>query len=131
MDVNPTTMWIKLEKSKVAIKNGQSTMQISCQHFAEKTQKEDRQCWKGEQNGRSSASHSSSEISGSAILFTNKCIWRRNIAFFQACQLQIWQPSIANENNFGTKTTWRNMKTSHLKWKHQTLFGFVYASILI
>ena len=36
--------------------------------------------------------------SGSAILFTNKCIRRRNIAFLQACQLQIWQPSIANEN---------------------------------
>jgi hypothetical protein len=39
-----------------------------------------------------------SEISGSAILFTNKCIRHRNIAFLQSCQLQIWQLSIANEN---------------------------------
>jgi hypothetical protein len=39
-----------------------------------------------------------SEISGSAILITNKCIRHRNIAFLQACQLQIWQLSIANEN---------------------------------
>jgi hypothetical protein len=29
------------------------------------------------------------KISGSAILFTNKCIRHRNIAFLQACQLQI------------------------------------------
>jgi hypothetical protein len=47
---------------------------------------------------RSSASNSLSEISGSAILFTNKCIRRRNIAFLQACELQISQLSIANEN---------------------------------
>ena len=47
---------------------------------------------------RSSASNSQSEISGSAILFTNKCIRHRNIAFLQACQLQIWRLSIANEN---------------------------------
>jgi hypothetical protein len=47
---------------------------------------------------RSSASNSQSEISGSAILFTNKCNRHRNIAFLQACQLQIWRLSIANEN---------------------------------
>jgi hypothetical protein len=28
----------------------------------------------------------------------NKCIRRRNISFLQACQLQIWRLSIANEN---------------------------------
>jgi hypothetical protein len=33
-----------------------------------------------------------------AILFTNKCIRRRNITFLKACQLQIWQLSIAIEN---------------------------------
>jgi hypothetical protein len=45
-----------------------------------------------------SSSISLSEISGSATLFTNKCIRRRNIAFLQACHLQIWQLSIANED---------------------------------
>ena len=49
-------------------------------------------------NNRSSASHSESEISGSAIFFTNKCIQRRNLAFLQSCQLQMWRLSIANEN---------------------------------
>ena len=32
---------------------------------------------------------------------------------------------------FSTLTTWRHMKTSSLKRKDQTSFGFVYASILI
>jgi hypothetical protein len=32
------------------------------------------------------------------IRITNKCIRRRNIAFLQACQLQIWQLLIAKEN---------------------------------
>ena len=32
---------------------------------------------------------------------------------------------------FGTLTTWRHMKTSSLKRKDQTSFGFMYASILI
>ena len=47
---------------------------------------------------RSSASGSYLEKSGSAILFTNKHIRRRNIALLQACQLQILRLSIANEN---------------------------------
>jgi len=38
-------------------------------------------------NNKSSASHSESEISRSAILFSNKCIRRRNLAFLEACQL--------------------------------------------
>ena len=47
---------------------------------------------------RSSASNALSKIYVSAILFTNRCIRRRNIPFLQACKLQIWRPSIANEN---------------------------------
>ena len=34
-------------------------------------------------------------------------------------------------DDFGALTTWRHMKTSSLKCKDQTFFGFVYASILI
>jgi hypothetical protein len=34
-------------------------------------------------------------------------------------------------DDFGTLTTWCHLKTSSLKCKDQTLFGFVYASILI
>ena len=45
-----------------------------------------------------------------------------------------WTKSVNGIDDFGTQPTWRHwrhMKTSSLKRKVYTLFGFVYASILI
>jgi hypothetical protein len=59
--------------------------------------------------------------------------WKPYFLFLHIPGLKITQIKIPRNvvDVFCTLTTWRHMKTSSLKRKDQTSFGFVYASILI
>jgi hypothetical protein len=67
------------------------------------------------------------------IIIILQCNTEHKSIFLHIPGLKITQIKIPRNvvDVFGILTTWRHMKTSSLKRKDQTSFGFVYASILI